>query len=197
LSTEIDTLSKIKLTALTLFNQKGYSETTTREIANEVGIKSSTLYFYFKSKEDIFFTLYREGRELFETKKRVRLDEVKDGNIEKQLYIFFSLSMELFTEHNLYSRFLYRYLMYPVYGIQDKIYAELKQWRDISTNQVYDLFYRGKEEGLFRNLSVDNLVKSFYRNQHGYTNQLILDDRIPDKEEIEEVWKIYWDGIKA
>lgn len=194
---EIDTLSRIKLAALRLFNEKGYSSTTTREIANEVGIKSSTLYFYFKSKEDIFFTIYRDTRELFDNKKHARLDEVIDGNIEKQLYILFSLSMDLFIEHNLYCRFVYRYLIYPVYGVQDKIQAEFEQWMNIAIKHVYDLFYRGKQEGLFRDLSVDNLVKSYYRNQNGYTYELIINNRIPDKEETDEVWKIYWDGIKA
>lgn len=194
---EIDTLSRIKMAALSLFNEKGYAATTTREIANEVGIKSSTLYFYFKSKEDIFFTIYREARELFDKKKHAHLDEVIDGNIEKQLYILFSLSMELFIEHNLYCRFVYRYLIYPVYGVQDKIQAELEQWMNIATKYVYDLFHRGEQKGLFRDLSVDNLVKSYYRNQNGYTYELIMSNRIPSKEEIDEVWKIYWDGIKA
>jgi AcrR family transcriptional regulator len=197
MTSEIDTFSKIKLTALILFNEKGYYATTTREIANEVGIKSSTLYFYFKSKEEIFFTLYRDARELFDKNRHAGLDEITDGSIEEQLYVLFSISMELFTEHNLYCKFLYRYLIYPVHGIQDKIKVELEEWKNIATKHVYDLFYRGMQQGLFKNLSVDNLVRTFYRNQNGYTYELITGDKIPSKEEIDEVWKIYWDSIKA
>lgn len=197
MNSEIDTLSKIKQAALSLFNEKGYSATTTREIANEVGIKSSTLYFYFKSKEEIFFTLYREARELFDKEKHVRLNTVIDGNIERQLYILFSWSMELFVEHNLYCKFLYRYLIYPVYDLKDKIQQELSEWMNIATNHVEELLSKGNQEGLFRDLSVENLVRSFYRNQNGYLCELIINDRIPSKEEIDEVWKIYWDGIKA
>ncbi|ERI91915.1 transcriptional regulator, TetR family [Clostridiales bacterium oral taxon 876 str. F0540] len=195
--TENDTLSKIKLAALTLFNEKGYSATTTREIANEVGIKSSTLYFYFKSKEDIFFTLYREARELFDKNKHARFNKIEDGNIEKQLYALFMVSMELFIEHNLYSRFLYRYLIYPVYGVQDKIKVELEQWTNIATKHVYSLFCKGNEVGLFRNLSVDNLVRTYYRYQNGFTYELISSNRIPSKEELDEAWKIYWNGIRS
>lgn len=197
MTSENDTLLKIKLAALTLFNEKGYSATTTREIANEVGIKSSTLYFYFKSKEDIFFTLYREARELYDKNKHTRLGEIKDGNIEKQLYALYMVSMELFTEHNLYCRFLYRYLIYPVYGVQDKIQAELEQWKSISTRYAYELFCKGAEKGLFRNLSADNLVKTYYRYQNGFTYELISSNRIPSAEEVDEAWKIYWDFIKA
>lgn len=194
---EMDTCSKIKMAALNLFNEKGYSATTTREIANEVGIKSSTLYFYFKSKEDIFLTLYREARELFDKEKHARLSEITDESIEEQLYTLFIISMDLFTKHNLYCRFLFIYLICPVHGIQHKIQEELDQWAEIATAHVQDVFFRGKQEGLFKDISVDNLVKSFYRNQNGYIYLLITSNKIPGKEEIDEVWKIYWDGIKA
>lgn len=40
-------------TANRLFNEKGYDNTSVADIINEVGIAKGTLYYYFKSKEDI------------------------------------------------------------------------------------------------------------------------------------------------
>ena len=40
-----------------LFAQKGYHSTSMREIAREVGMNQSSLYHYFKSKENILFRL--------------------------------------------------------------------------------------------------------------------------------------------
>jgi Transcriptional regulator len=197
MNTEIDTLSKIKITALSLFNKKGYFATTTRDIASEVGIKSSTLYFYFKSKEDIFFTLYREAIELLDKKQHNCLKEDSDEDIKKQLYTLFCISMEFFIENNQYSKLLFRYFIYQAYGIQDKIQTELKDWKDSASAYVQNLFNKGIQHKLFRNLSVDALVKTFYRNLNGYVYELIVYDRIPSKEEIDEVWQVYWDGIKA
>ena len=40
--------------SLELFAEKGYSAVSMRDIAGAVGIRSSTIYYYFKSKQDIF-----------------------------------------------------------------------------------------------------------------------------------------------
>ena len=44
--------------ALTLFKEKGYHRTTTREIANECGFSIGTLYEYIRTKEDVLFLVY-------------------------------------------------------------------------------------------------------------------------------------------
>lgn len=41
--------------AITLFKQKGFHRTTTREIAKEAGFSTGTLYEYIRTKEDILF----------------------------------------------------------------------------------------------------------------------------------------------
>lgn len=42
-----------------LFLAKGYRETTTEEIAREVGLTKGALYFHFKNKEDILYELVK------------------------------------------------------------------------------------------------------------------------------------------
>lgn len=47
-------------TASRLFAAKGYSNTTTSEIAREAGVAEGTLYHHFGSKDGIFLTLFDE-----------------------------------------------------------------------------------------------------------------------------------------
>lgn len=51
---------KILSHAFSLFMEKGYSNTTTREIAQESGINKGLLHYYYNKKEDIIFELYRD-----------------------------------------------------------------------------------------------------------------------------------------
>jgi AcrR family transcriptional regulator len=44
-----------------LFARKGYHSTSMREIARELGMNQSSLYHYFKSKEDILFKLMNDA----------------------------------------------------------------------------------------------------------------------------------------
>lgn len=44
-----------------LFAQKGYHSTSMREIARELKMNPSSLYHYFRSKEDILFTLMNDA----------------------------------------------------------------------------------------------------------------------------------------
>jgi AcrR family transcriptional regulator len=53
----------ILATASRLFAEKGYSQTTTAEIAREAGVAEGTLYHHFGSKDAIFLTLFDETME--------------------------------------------------------------------------------------------------------------------------------------
>lgn len=44
--------------AITLFKQKGFHRTTTREIAKEAGFSIGTLYEYIRTKEDVLVLVY-------------------------------------------------------------------------------------------------------------------------------------------
>lgn len=44
-----------------LFGHKGYDSTSMREIAGELGMNPSSLYYYFKSKENILFKLMNDA----------------------------------------------------------------------------------------------------------------------------------------
>lgn len=50
---KMTTKDKIEKTALSLFSKRGYQAVSIRDICKEVGIKESTIYYYFKNKRDI------------------------------------------------------------------------------------------------------------------------------------------------
>lgn len=60
---DIPTKEKILRVCIDLFSEKSYRDISVRDIAKAVGIKASSLYKHYKSKEDILesvFSLFRE-----------------------------------------------------------------------------------------------------------------------------------------
>lgn len=62
----MDTKEKIFDVALDLFSKKGYDSVSLREIAEEVGIKKSSIYSHYPSKEAILIDIFEYLRGLFE-----------------------------------------------------------------------------------------------------------------------------------
>lgn len=62
---KLSTKQKILHTAISLFSQKGYSGVSVRDITGKVGIKESSLYNHFKSKEEILTTIFERFRSEF------------------------------------------------------------------------------------------------------------------------------------
>ena len=60
-----------------VFLEKGYEQTSMRNIANEINYSPGSLYFYFKDKSEIFHELHREGFQLLLSQLKV-LDKVAD-----------------------------------------------------------------------------------------------------------------------
>src|SRR5205807_3623760 len=58
-----DTRRKIYDSALQLFRQKGFEQTTMRDVAQAAGVALGAAYYYFSSKEDIVLAFYSEMQE--------------------------------------------------------------------------------------------------------------------------------------
>jgi AcrR family transcriptional regulator len=58
-----DTRRKIYDTAMQLFREKGFEETTIRDIAAKAGVALGGAYYYFSSKDAIVLEFYREMQE--------------------------------------------------------------------------------------------------------------------------------------
>ncbi len=62
----MSTKEKIFDVALDLFSKKGYDSVSLREIAEEVGIKKSSIYSHYPSKEAILISIFEYFTDLFE-----------------------------------------------------------------------------------------------------------------------------------
>lgn len=85
--------------AVQLFKQKGFHQTTTREIAKASGFSIGTLYEYIRTKEDVLYLLY----DTFYEQVKIRLGEMEaqEGpleNVMRAATCYFQLMDEMQDE---------------------------------------------------------------------------------------------------
>ena len=89
-----ETRNRILDAALRLFRERGFAETTMRDVAAEAGVATGAAYYYYRSKEELVLAFYvrtdQEARELFAAAlgKSKKLEKRMRGLIEAKFAQF-------------------------------------------------------------------------------------------------------------
>ncbi len=92
-----ETRERIVDAALDLFRDKGFDETTMRDIAGAAGVATGAAYYYFRSKEELVMAFYARTAEEARTILPPAIDRSKD--LRKRLRAVIDTKFEQFAEH--------------------------------------------------------------------------------------------------
>jgi len=141
-------------TAESLFSQKGYEKTSTTDITKTMRVAQGTLYYYFKSKEDLAYALI--DRQTKDLKKQV-MDVIYDETLsafEKIAWIFV-VELDDPTGHDE----IFKYLQHDNNAILRQI-SHVQMICQL-TPILTDLIIQGNKEGIFH-VDKPTLVAEFF-----------------------------------
>lgn len=79
-----------------LFNRQGYAKTSVDDISQAVGMRKSSLYYYFKNKEDLFMCSFRDD---WEQKFRIFETEAsKENNPTDKILTYITQSLNYYEK---------------------------------------------------------------------------------------------------
>jgi len=108
---------------LNLFLEKGYNATSTNDICAEAGISKPTLYYYFKDKRHLFFSLHRKA--LDEVLNPYLKSAASIKNPEKRFAFMIQEYTKMVCRHP-----ELRILIHDTLSIKDNDFVEIKkQWK--------------------------------------------------------------------
>ena len=99
-----DKLARIRNAARALFIEKGFEETTTREIALRAGVAIGTLFLYASDKRDLLLLLFDD--ELNRLSDRAVAKAKRGTPFIDQLLTIFRVFLDYFSENPRLSRYM-------------------------------------------------------------------------------------------
>jgi len=133
--------------ALELFSQKGYENTTMEEIARKAELSKGLLYFYFVSKEEIFIKIVEEAYDNLLKK----LKDVKEKKLDplSKLIKFIEIEIDFYAKnkslHNIIVSLMGGYILKDMEEKHKRVFIE-----------------RHREEGKILEAIIEEGVKSRY-----------------------------------
>lgn len=106
-----ETRSRILTAALDLFRQRGFDQTTMREIAAEAGVALGSAYYYFASKEALVMAFYEQASKEMSVQIEGGLAEAK--GLESRLRAILDVKFEYFAPNRLFLGALSRHAADP------------------------------------------------------------------------------------
>ena len=158
-----NTREQIEQTALELFSKKGYQAVSIRDIGKQVGIKESTIYYYFENKQAILDTHLQRIESLIEH-MRSQFDHAFEQAEEVSEEAMCEVSVGLLTEYLLhpYVRKLIAILTIEKLSGQqaEELYQRLIY--ELPLSQQEKVFNKMMERGMIRENDAAVLAQEYY-----------------------------------
>jgi len=184
---------KILNAATKVFARVGFSNTRIQDVAQEAGIAHGTVYLYFKSKDDLFISIFQES--LGELIDYISSEVQKKDSAEDKLRRMISLQLDVIEENPDLTKLIL--IEFPRTGnfLNDRNIDVLSNYIDV----IGDVLKNGIEEGIFStNVKPDIIATMIYAAMQGIATRWILDGMNYSIKTMDvEISEIFLKGLKS
>ena len=135
---------KILLVAQNLVQRHGFNAFSYRDLSEAIGIKTSSIHYYFPSKDDLGETLVKEYRAAFQR----ALDEIKSKNENPIVQLREYVSIFVSTLKQDGKICLCGMLASDYQTLSEKIQSQVRKFFDENEMWLAEILNKGKEQNL-------------------------------------------------
>lgn len=189
------TKERILSEALDIFARHGFEGARMEKIASQVGINKASLYFYFKSKEELFRQLFQDMIAKYRSNLKIMLADNVDQSSEKRL-------VELYREYLKYNwnnaemDFWNRIYYFPPETMKSEIYRITDEICEEFIQYLTEIFQEGIRQGEIRPLDPQRMAKTYY---YILTCISLSVDIMSEEEGLSDMdgcFAVFWEGIR-
>lgn len=192
---EEQTRQEILSAARKLFQKYGLDKTTMEDIAQAAGKGKSSLYYYYKSKEEVFLAVIEKDREEAQAAIAKAVGREKMASAKLRAFVL-TRSHEVKSKINSYSVILAETRKHL--NLFNTISKRANSWE---REMLRNIFIEGVKSGEFKNIDVkdcDTIAVTAIATMHGQESNIILEGKLPGEEiRLEIMTDIFIRGLKA
>lgn len=173
-----------------IISQKGYFATTVEEITKKAGIGKGTFYIYFKNKEDLFYSIIKEGLDNLVVEIKNSTEKIDDF-FEK-----LKKGIEMYLAYHQKNYFLFKILIQEK-PLKTRNFTNF--WKDFFDR--WDFIKKGInqqiEKGIIKKIQPDDIIYSLLGLLHGNIHRWIVEERnysLIEKKDV--IFEIFVNGIR-
>lgn len=186
-----DVREQIVQTARLVFARYGYKKTALEDIAREAKKGKSTIYYYFKSKDDIFKAVIDTEAEIRVNTINAEISRIENPIQKLKTYIYIRmLSLKMVVNYyDAIKNDLLDHLYFVNNLRKDHLEAEVKR--------VYEMLQEGIENEVFRIQNPELAAKTIVTALYGFEVPLIVKNLSDDEiqKSVDEMTNILFYGI--
>lgn len=192
---ENNTKDRIIDISFKFFLERGYEATNIRDICKEVGIKASSLYFHYKSKQDLFFYIYDDITLGYLNRIRSIEEVKKDMPIPEKLYFLLKRKMEFYAEDISKRKFILRYHLYPPEEILKTLREKYKEFTNEENKIILDVMTSSGNKDVLKYQSITEYLIKYKRLEEHLVYEMIISNIKLSDSELRKSWKILWEDF--
>jgi len=179
--------------AIEVFSKKDFKTASISEIAQKAGVADGTIYQYFRSKEDLFFSIPIEKTNEFRNQLELHLEGISGAFNKLRKFVWYFLYF--FKANPDYGRILMLEMRVSKSFVKTETYGFLKQ----SVSQVMDIIAEGQNEGVIRQDTDIYILRHLILGtlEHMVTRWLLKEEKYDLLEHHQDVSRILIDGLRA
>ena len=172
--------------ALELFTEQGFHGASTAQIARHAGVASGTLFFHFKSKEELIHELFEEIR--LKIDQRIQKSFDVEIPVRERFLLTFSILLHYFLENPREFKLVEQYHFSP--------FSKQEDSRCVADNPLRVLLLQAREQALIKDAPLLFLEAVAFGPIISLAKEHAIHGTPVDAEIVRLTTEACWDGLK-
>ncbi|MFA5032250.1 MAG: TetR/AcrR family transcriptional regulator [bacterium] len=164
-----DSKGKIILAAIEVFARKGKHGASMEEIAAKAGVNKALLYYYFKSKDNLFQKTLTEvlHKIFYRILSNIEQTNGDTGDSVKKEECFFDAHRDAFSQDPNFSKIVLGVISDEPCSLRDAIESIKKEGEHKISSELLTIFEKGMLKEKFRRINSAHVLSSIFERGKG------------------------------